>query len=74
MEWCLDGYHAYTLEARPGDGERRGPRPLERVVRGATQDTRPADARSARRNRAFPEARYVGVRPARPLFADAFKE
>lgn len=65
-EWCRDGYAAYTLPVRPGDGLREVPEPVElRIVRGGSFGDAAVHARSANRFNDKPDARIngVGVRP-----------
>lgn len=72
-EWCRDGYGAYSLPVREGDGWREAPPPIEvRIVRGGSFGDAAVHARSANRYNDKPDARIngVGVRPVMRIRPD----
>ncbi|MBK7644804.1 MAG: formylglycine-generating enzyme family protein [Planctomycetes bacterium] len=68
-QWCLDRYGPYTLEVRPGDGERLVEKAPTRVIRGASCARLAILARAAVRAGFVPDYRYwaLGVRAARAI-------
>ena len=68
-EWCRDEYGTYSLEVRPGTGERLGGSPIFRMSRGGSFYHPASASRSANRNNSAPETRsnHLGLRPARAI-------